>query len=71
MRTPLRAGFLIGTLLMAPMVAAIPASAISLEPAESAEQVTPIWQTCPTPTLDPACYLVSLSASGSGRFGPA
>ncbi|WP_433681109.1 hypothetical protein [Nocardia sp. CA-119907] len=69
----LRAGLFIGALLMAPMAATIPASAIPLEPATPAEQTTPvdqatpIWQVCTTPTPDLTCYLITLSSSGSGR----
>ncbi|WP_433195921.1 hypothetical protein ACQP1G_42770 [Nocardia sp. CA-107356] len=67
MRTRLRAGLFIGALLMAPMAAAVPASAITLEPAEPVEQATPVWQVCTTPTPDLTCYLITLSSSGSGR----
>ncbi|WP_433728134.1 hypothetical protein ACQP0C_38105 [Nocardia sp. CA-129566] len=73
MRTRLRAGLFIGTLLLAPIAATAPASAIPLEPATPttqttpSDQATPIWQVCTTPTPDLTCYLITLSSSGSGR----
>ncbi|MGW4771235.1 hypothetical protein ACWEO2_24725 [Nocardia sp. NPDC004278] len=73
MRTHIRAGLFITTLLLAPLAATVPASAIPLEqstPTEQStpiDQATPIWQVCTTPTPDLTCYLITLSSSGSGR----
>ncbi|QIS12629.1 hypothetical protein [Nocardia arthritidis] len=64
MRSRLGAGILIGAILTAPLAAAVPASAIPLEPA--AEQPGPVANPgCPGGAPHWDCLLSSLSSSGS------
>ncbi|BDT84465.1 hypothetical protein GV791_20095 [Nocardia cyriacigeorgica] len=67
MRNHLRIATVAGALLLAPLAAAVPASAIPLEPAP-AEQTAPIYNPgCHPggPHID--CLLLSLSAGGSSN----
>ncbi|MEU0501928.1 hypothetical protein [Nocardia sp. NPDC005998] len=69
MRNHVRAGVLAGTILLAPLAAVVPASAIPLQPAEPVvEQSDPVASPgCPGGAPHWGCLLGSLSASGSGR----
>ncbi|WP_330230137.1 hypothetical protein OHA40_29705 [Nocardia sp. NBC_00508] len=66
MQSRLRVGMLAGAILLAPVAAAVPASAIPLQPAEPAEQSQQVaGPGCPGGAPHWSCLLESLSASGS------
>ncbi|MEV0293637.1 hypothetical protein [Nocardia sp. NPDC050710] len=68
MRNHLRAGILAGTIMLAPLAAAVPASAIPLQPAEPVEKSEPVASPgCPGGAPHWGCLLESLSASGSAK----
>ncbi|MFQ6329238.1 hypothetical protein ACLMAL_24305 [Nocardia sp. CWNU-33] len=68
MRNHVRAGMLASAILLSPLAAAVPASAIPLQPAEPVEQSGPIASPgCPGGAPQWSCLLESLSASGSGK----
>ncbi|MET8776646.1 hypothetical protein AB0H49_17115 [Nocardia sp. NPDC050713] len=68
MRKHLRAGMLVGALLLAPLASAVPASAIPLEPAAPAPQSEQVANPgCPGGAPHWDCLLSSLSAGGSSK----
>ncbi|WP_067840718.1 hypothetical protein [Nocardia lijiangensis] len=68
MRKHLRAGMLVGAILLAPLATAVPASAIPLEPAAPAQQSEPVvGHGCIGGGPHWNCLLSSLSAGGSSK----
>ncbi|NEW40134.1 hypothetical protein GV794_13120 [Nocardia cyriacigeorgica] len=68
MRNRVRVGLIAGVVLIAPLAAAVPASAIPLEPAAPAapELSDTVGKACLDPSAGLLCYLSTMSASAAG-----